>query len=54
MLPYIAVDPSKASSLHLWGGGKILYQKLFVSRALKEAWEAVGCGPVAFIPCHNV
>lgn len=55
----VVVDPTKAKGLHLWGGGVegfnwVLYHQLFVSRALKEAWGAAGCGPVGYIPCRNV
>jgi hypothetical protein len=54
----IIVDPTKAEGLHIWGGGaigvdEVLYQDLFVSRTLKEAWDAAGCGPVGYIPCRN-
>ncbi len=54
-LPHVVVDPTKVRSLHLWAGAdKVLSQSLFVSKQLKEAWEAAGCGPMAYLPCKNI
>ena len=43
-----------ARNASLGGGGRVLEHHLFVSKQLKDAWEAAGCGPMAYLPCKSI